>query len=149
MEPWNPMKPFAVAVALTLALVAPAWATHQSQATGGFSAEQSRDVEEIVREYILNLPEIVAEAIRKLQVQEEQADEQSRREAAKGVKPVNDDDHTMGSADAAVKIRPTETEMASRATRGGNYCLDWRLLSFSKAATRPSRSTIGAGHTVG
>lgn len=104
MEPWNPMKPFIVAVAFTLALVAPAWATHQSQATGGFSAEQSRDVEEIVRDYILNHPEIVAEAIRKLQAQQEQADEQSRREAAKGVKPVNDDDHIMGSADATVKI---------------------------------------------
>ena len=83
MEPWNPMKPLIVAAAFTLALVAPAWATHQSQATGGFSAEQSRDVEEIVRDYILNHPEIVAEAIRKLQAQQEQADEQSRREAAK------------------------------------------------------------------
>ncbi|MCC7482143.1 MAG: thioredoxin domain-containing protein [Hyphomicrobiales bacterium] len=93
----------AIAVAVMFA-AAPAWATHPSQATSNFSAEQRREIEDIVRAYLLDHPEVIAEAIQKLELQQQQAEEQSRREAASSVKPVNSEDHIRGDVNASVKI---------------------------------------------
>src|SRR5436190_16003512 len=86
------------ALILMVGAVAPGWSTEQSHAAGKFSAEQSRDVEEIVRNYILNHPEVILEAMEKLQAKEQQAQEQKSREAARGVKPINGKDHVLGSS---------------------------------------------------
>jgi len=92
------------ALALGLSVTAPASATHQSRAVGDFDAEDSRAIEEIVREYILNHPEVLTEAVQMLRARRQRADEQRRREAAGSVKPVNGEDHILGSLDAPVKL---------------------------------------------
>jgi protein-disulfide isomerase len=86
------------AAALMLALATPAWAA------GSFSAEQRSEIEAIVKDYLLNHPEVIGDAIRKLQVQEQQAEDQGRAEAAKGVKPVSGEDHIRGNVNAPVKL---------------------------------------------
>ncbi len=87
-----------------MAVTAPAWATHQSRAVGEFDVDESRDIEEIVRDYILNHPEVIVEAIQRLRAQQKQAQEQKRREAAGAVKPVDGEDHILGNPDAPVKL---------------------------------------------
>ena len=72
----------AAALALGLSVAAPAWASHQSRAVGSIDAEASRDIEEIVREYILNHPQVIVESIQRLRAQQQRAQEQTRREAA-------------------------------------------------------------------
>lgn len=89
---------------LGLAVTAPAWATDQSRAVGGFDAEQSRNIEEIVREYILNHPEVIIESVQRLRIQQQQAEERKRREAAGAVKPVDAEDHIRGDLKAPVKL---------------------------------------------
>ncbi len=92
------------ALALALSIAAPAWASHQSRAVGDFDTDESRDIEEIVREYILNHPEVIVDAIQRLRVQQQQAEEQRRREAAGAVKPVDSEDHILGDPGAPVKL---------------------------------------------
>ena len=94
----------ALALALGLTATAPAWATHQSRAVGSIDADESRNIEEIVREYILDHPEVIVEALQSLRVQQQQAEEQRRREAAGAVKPVDGDDHILGNPGAPVKV---------------------------------------------
>ncbi len=94
----------AAALALGLTVTAPSWATHQSRAVGSIDAEESRDIEEIVREYILNHPEVMVESLQKLRVRQQQAEEQRRREVAGAAKPVDGEDHIRGSLDAPVKV---------------------------------------------
>ncbi len=106
MESWSHLRgSFAVAaLVLGLSVAAPASASHQSRAVGSIGAEESRDIEEIVREYILNHPEVIVEAIQRLRAQQKQAQEQTRREAAGAVKPVDGEDHILGNPDAPVKL---------------------------------------------
>ena len=92
------------ALALGLSVTAPASATHQSRAVGDFDVEASRAIEEIVRDYIRNHPEVLVEAAQALRAQRQRAAEQRRREAAGKVKPVNGEDHILGSLDAPVKV---------------------------------------------
>ncbi len=94
----------AAALALGLSVAAPASASHQSRAVGEFDVDESRDIEEIVRDYILNHPEVIVEAIQRLRAQQKQAQEQKRREAAGAVKPVDGEDHILGNPDAPVKL---------------------------------------------
>ncbi len=49
-----------------------------------------------VRDYILNNPEVIAEAVQKLRARQQQAAEQTRREVAGAVRPVNGEDHILG-----------------------------------------------------
>ncbi len=106
MERQSRVRRSVAAAALTLGLTvtAPAWASHQSRAVGGFDADESRDIEEIVRDYILNHPEGIVEAIQRLRAQQQQAEEQRRREAAGAAKPVDGEDHILGNPDAPVKL---------------------------------------------
>ena len=92
------------ALALGLTSSLPAMATHQSRAVGNFDAEDSRNIEELVREYILNHPEVIVEAVQKLRAQQQQAADQQRRAAAGAVKPTNGEDHILGDPDALVKL---------------------------------------------
>lgn len=57
-----------------------------------------------VRDYILNNPEVIVEAAQKLRARQQQAAEQTRREAAGAVKPVNGEDHILGDPSATVKL---------------------------------------------
>lgn len=93
-----------IAASFALVFVPPVQATHQSKATGSFDAQQSRDIEGIVRDYILSHPEVIADAINKLNEQQQQAEELKRQEAAKAVKPVVAEDHTLGNPSAPVKL---------------------------------------------
>lgn len=99
-------QPIAVAgmLALILTTIAPAWADHRSQTVNSFDAEQSRDIEEIVREYLLNHPEVILESMQRLRAQQQQAEEQRRREAASAVTPVDQEDHIFGDSSAPVKL---------------------------------------------
>ncbi len=94
----------AAALALGLSVAAPASASHQSRAVGEFDVDESRAIEEIVRDYILSHPEVIVEAIQRLRVQQRQAEEQRRREAAGAAKPVDGEDHILGNPDAPVKL---------------------------------------------
>ena len=98
------VKQLIVAFALSLALVMPAWADDQSKATAQFSAEQNTEIEGIIHTFLLAHPEVITEAMQRLQDQERQAENQRLSEAAKGVKPVNGEDHIRGNANAAVKV---------------------------------------------
>ena len=69
-----------VVLALGLTVSATASAKHQSQAIGNFDVEDRQDIEEIVREYILNHPEVLLESVQRLQAQERLAQEQQRRD---------------------------------------------------------------------
>ncbi len=106
MEAQSRVRRSVAAAALTLGLTvtAPAWASHQSRAVGEFDVDESRDIEEIVRDYILNHPEVIVEAIQRLRAQQQQAEEQRRREAAGAAKPVDGEDHILGNPDAPVKL---------------------------------------------
>ena len=89
---------------LALIFMAPARADDQSKATTQFSAEQKTEIEEIIHTYLIAHPEVITEAMQKLQGQEKQAEDQRLSEAAKGVKPVSGEDHIRGNANAPVKI---------------------------------------------
>src|SRR3546814_15004879 len=74
---------------LGIAAAVPAWATHESRPVGNFDADESKDIEEIVREYLLNHPEVILESVQRLQAQQQQAEEERRRAAAGPVRPVH------------------------------------------------------------
>ena len=98
-------KSIGVAVlALGLTVSASAMATHQNRAVGDFDAEDNRAIEEMVRDYILNHPEVIIEAVRKLRIQQQQTEVQRRRGAAGAVKPVDGEDHILGNPNAPVKL---------------------------------------------
>ena len=95
------------AAALFMGLISslPVMATHQSRKAGNFSAEDTQTIEQIVRDYILNHPEIITKILPKGRVTAQQpVTEPSRSAASKAVKPVNVKDHILGRADAQVKI---------------------------------------------
>jgi protein-disulfide isomerase len=99
------MKRSILLVAVALAFgIAPASATDQSRPVGRFDAEQSRDIEAIVRDFILNHPEVIVESMQRLQAKEQKAEEQKSREAAGAVKPVDGEDHILGNPNAPVKL---------------------------------------------
>ena len=104
MKANNLMKRLIIAFALSLVLVIPAWGDDQGKATGQFSVEQNKEIAEIIHAYLLNHPEVITEAMQKLQDQEKQAEDQRLSEAAKNVKLVNDEDHIRGSSIAPVKV---------------------------------------------
>lgn len=106
METMNRMRRLAAAVAMTVGLTvaAPVWATDEGKPIGSFDAKQTQEIKEIVREYILSHPEVIFDSVQKLQAQRQQAEEQKRREAAGGVKPVENQDHIRGNPSAPVKV---------------------------------------------
>lgn len=89
---------------LGLAVSLSAFAAEQSQQLGKFSLEDRKAIEEIVREYILNNPEIIFEAADKVRAKEEAAAQQKLAEAAGKVKQVDSKDHVLGNPDATVKV---------------------------------------------
>lgn len=106
MKTTGPMQRLVAIGMITFGLAAavPALATAQTEPGGSFDAQQSRDIEEIVREYILSHPEVIVESLQRMQAQQQQAAEQKRREAAGAVKPVDAKDHILGDPDAPVKL---------------------------------------------
>lgn len=95
---------WALAMAIGLALVSPAIAAENKAPSGNFTPEQRAAIEEIVHDYILNNPEVILEAAKKLQAQEDQAAEQKLQEAAGNVKPVDSGDHIRGNPKAQVRV---------------------------------------------
>jgi protein-disulfide isomerase len=90
--------------ALVLAASLRTEAEDQSRARGGFDSKQTQEIQEIVRQYILDHPEVIVETMQKLEAQQQQAEEQRRTEAAGAVKPVGPKDHIQGNLTAPVKI---------------------------------------------
>ncbi len=101
---WTRISVGVAALAVGLTLAALAWATHQSRAVGEFDADESRDIEKIVRDYILNHPEVITEAMQRLRVKQQLAAAQRRRDAAGAVRAVDGEDHILGDPDAPVKL---------------------------------------------
>ncbi len=92
------------ALALGMAFSVPVAATHQSRAVGNFDARDGRAIEEIVRDYLLNHPEVILESVEKLRIRQQKAAEQKRRETADAVKAVDAADHVRGNPSAPVKV---------------------------------------------
>lgn len=71
---------------------------------GKFDTDQVRAIEKIARDYLRSHPEIIVEALQKLQADEHEAAEHRQRESARGVKPVTKNDHVLGDLSAPVKV---------------------------------------------
>ena len=93
---------FTFTLALTLATFA--WAADQNKAVTNFSAKQTSEIEQIIHDYLLGHPEILRDMSQKLQLQEQQAEEQRMATAAKGVQPISAGDHIRGNIKALVKV---------------------------------------------
>ena len=94
----------AIILAIGLAIAAPAIAQESSQQSGTITPADRKAIEEIVREYILNNPEIIFEAADKMRAKEAAAEEAKLREAAGNVKQVDSQDHILGNPKAAVRL---------------------------------------------
>jgi len=90
------------ALALGLTLSLPAIAADHSQAVDSIDIEDRQIIEEIVRSYILNHPEVIVEAIQGLRAQQQQVVDQTRQSAAGTVKPIRDEDQILGNPAAPV-----------------------------------------------
>jgi protein-disulfide isomerase len=93
---------FIFTLAMTLATFARA--DDQTKPNGNFNAEQSGEIEQIVREYLLGHPEILRDMSQKLDLQQQQAEEQRMASAGKAVQPVSSEDHIRGNIKAPVKV---------------------------------------------
>jgi len=93
-----------LSLAFGLSATATALAAHQKQTIGAFNAAESRDIQKIIREYILNHPEVIIEAMERLSAKEKQAEALRRQQAAAAVNTVISKDHIVGNPDAPVKI---------------------------------------------
>ena len=100
----NLIKRLFVAAALSLAFIAPTWAEDHSTATKPFNADQIPEIEGIIRTYLISHPEILTEAMQKLQERDQQAEIDRLSETAKAVKPVATEDHIRGNINAPVKV---------------------------------------------
>lgn len=89
---------------LSLTLNLPALAAHKSDAVGNFDAQDSQTIEDIVRKYILEHPEVILESVEMHRAQQKQAADEKARVAAESVKAVGNEDHILGNPDAAVKL---------------------------------------------
>jgi protein-disulfide isomerase len=98
------IKRLVLAGAVIACMAALASAAEKSKPTSGFDEQQRREIGESIRQYLLDHPEVIGEAIQKLQAQQQQAEEQRRQEAASAVKPVGPSDHIFGNPDARVKV---------------------------------------------
>jgi protein-disulfide isomerase len=94
----------ALGLAVVLGASGTAFAENPPKASGSLDEGQVGDIEAIVRQYLLDHPEVVLEALKKLQAQEEQAAQESLRSSAGGVKPVTAEDHVFGNRSAPVKL---------------------------------------------
>lgn len=94
----------AIILAFGLALALPAIAQESNQTAGKIGAEDRKAIEEIVREYILNNPEIIFEAADKVRAKEATAEEEKLLAAAGNVKQVDSQDHILGNPKAAVRL---------------------------------------------
>ena len=106
MQSYNRTRWLIGIAALFLGLMSnlPATAAEQSTAVGKFDEDQVRAIEKIAHDYLLAHPEIMVEALQKLQAQEHEAAEHKLREAAGRVKPVTAKDHILGDPRAPVKV---------------------------------------------
>ena len=95
---------FLVTFALALTLATSARAEDQSKSSGNFNAEQTGEIEKVIHDYLLAHPEVLSEMSQKLQLQQQQAEEQRMAAAAKAVQPVSAGDHIRGNAKAPVKV---------------------------------------------
>src|SRR6185295_5043808 len=93
----------ATAIAFALAFAAPVRAADQSQ-PAPFDDKQNKRIQEIIHQYILDHPEVIVEAMQKLQAQQQQVEDQRLRQAAQSVKPVAAEDHIRGDLAAPVKV---------------------------------------------
>ena len=93
-----------MALIVGLTTASAVWAADQTKAVGNFDEKATRDIEEIVREYISKHPEEIMEALQKLQTQEQQAEAEQLRKSAGSVRPVAAEDHILGNLSAPVKL---------------------------------------------
>ena len=93
------------AIILTFALaVTFASAARADDLSKSFNAEQSKEIEQVIHDYLLAHPEVLSEMSQKLQLQQQQAEEQRMATAAKAVQPISSVDHIRGDVKAPVKV---------------------------------------------
>lgn len=97
-------KRLLIAFSLVVALAGSVWANDKAGATTHFSGDESQEIRDIVKSYLLAHPEILTESMQVLQDKEQKAEDQRMSDAAKGMKPVGSEDHIRGNADAPIKI---------------------------------------------
>lgn len=78
--------------------------TAQEQVPGKFTADDKAAIEEIIRNYLLNNPQIIIEAAQRANELEQQAAEERARQVSKAVRPIDANDHLQGNPDAAVHV---------------------------------------------
>jgi protein-disulfide isomerase len=76
----------------------------QDQASGKFSAEDKAAIEEIIRNYLLNNPQVIIDAAQRANELEQQAAEDKMRQASTAVRPVDTKDHMQGNPNATVHV---------------------------------------------
>ena len=95
-----------LAALLVLAFLesAVSWSAEIDQASSSFDASQKQDIQKIIRDYLLTNPEVIAEAINKLDEKQKQDEEQKRQAAAQSARPISPGDHLQGQPNAPVKL---------------------------------------------
>lgn len=81
-----------------------AFGQSQSQPSGRFSAEDQAAIEQIIRNYLLNNPQVLIEAAQRANEMEQQAAEDKAQQASAAVRPVDQSDHVQGDPNAAVRL---------------------------------------------
>jgi protein-disulfide isomerase len=89
---------------VALVMTSSAWAGGDANITGAFDAGQKEELRNIIHDYLLSNPEVVADAINKLEQKQREAEDQKLQVAAESVQPVSETDHIRGNRDATVKL---------------------------------------------
>lgn len=104
MDNLSLLKRLFFAFTFVIALAIPSLANDKIEATTHFNLEEVPEIRAIVKAYILAHPEILTDSMQALQDREKQAEDQRLSDAAKGMKPVNSEDHIRGNPNAPIKI---------------------------------------------
>ncbi|MBP5857664.1 DsbA family protein [Marivibrio halodurans] len=103
----RPLPALVLAACLALTLTGIARADDDASGNDGLSERERAEVETLVRDYILDHPEVILEAVQRLQARQ-QAEEEARSQAALADRAEDIDNHPMdpthGPADAPVTL---------------------------------------------
>ena len=85
-------------------MIPTAWAGEDANVKGAFDAGQKEELRNIIHDYLLTNPEVVVDAINRLEQREREAEDQKLQVAAESVQPISEADHVRGNRDATVKL---------------------------------------------
>ena len=85
-------------------MIPTAWAGEDANVKGAFDAGQKEELRNIIHDYLLTNPEVVVDAINRLEQREREAEDQKLQVAAESVHPISEADHVRGNREATVKL---------------------------------------------